>query len=213
MLLLSMAGFIATANAAPNAATTSTAAATKPAVHTPTATATKPAPTATTAPTQAPTQTPAETPTEPAADAGTPIATESPVAVVTLVVWYEQTPDAGPLKLGPVQINENGVSGPGDAATSKLTGSVDFEDPDTGLPKITLGESTFEGYAVNPDDPETVLRWTYFNDDPSLRPATLVVQINATAGPYKDYVGSATFVSRASKSGGVLIIALHPASS
>lgn len=212
MLLLSMVGLIATASAAPNAAVTATTAATKTAVHTPTATATKPPPTATTAPTETPTEAPTQAPTETAA-AASPVATESPVAVVTLVLWYEQTPNAGPLKLGPIQINENGVAGPGDAANSKLTGSVDFEDPDTGLPKITLGESTFDGYAVTPDDSSTVLRWIYYNDDSSLRPSTLVVQIHASAGPYKDYDGSATFVSRAPKAGGVVIISLNPPSS
>lgn len=209
MLLLSLVGLIATASAAPNAQTTATSV-TKPAVHTPTATATKPAPTATETPTETPTEAPTETV---AADAATPAATEAPVAVVTLVLWYEQTPDAGPLKLGPIQINDNGVAGPGDAANSKLTGSVDFEDPETSLPKITLGESTFDGYAVTPDDSSTVLRWIYYNDDSSLRPSTLVVQIHASAGPYKDYDGSATFVSRASKAGGVLIISLNPPSS
>ena len=205
MLLLSMVGLIATANAAPNVLTTATAGATKPAVHTPTPTATKSAPTATTAPTETP------TPTATNETAATP--TVAGAGVVTLVLWYEQTPNAGPLKLGPIQINENGVSGPGDATNSKLTGTVDFEDATTGLPKITLGESTFDGYAVTPDDPTTVLRWIYYNDDSSLRPSTLVVQVHASAGPYKDYDGSATFISRASKAGGVVVISLNPPSS
>jgi hypothetical protein len=209
MLLLSMVGLIATANAAPNVLTTATAGAARPAVHTPTPTATRPAPTATTEPTQAPTETPTVTATT--ETAATP--TVAGAGVVTLVLWYEQTPNAGPLKLGPIQINENGVAGAGDATNSKLTGTVDFEDPTTGLPKITLGESTFDGYAVTPDDPTTVLRWIYYNDDSSLRPSTLVVQVHASAGPYKDYDGSATFISRASKAGGVVVISLNPPSS
>lgn len=222
MLLLSMIGLIATANAAPAAqAVGATATATK-GVRTPTATATKPAPaathtaTATTAPTETATEAATATMTAAATPAASPVAetTTTPVAVVTLVLWYEQTPSGGPLKIGPIKINENGVSGPGDATGAALTGSVDFEDPkNNSLPRIVLGDSNFDGYAVNPDDPNSVLRWTYFNDDSSMRPSTLVVQVTASAGPYKGYNGSATFISRASKAGGVLVISLNPPSS
>lgn len=221
MLLLSTIGLIATAGAAPLAATTATVAATTKAVHTPTSVATKAAATATaTATTAPPTETATTAPTATSAGVGadstaSPVAeTATTVAVVTLVMWYEQTPNAGPLKLLPIQINENGVAGPGDAAKSKVSGSVDFEDPkNNGLPRIVLGDSNFDGYAVTPDDPNSVLRWTYFNDDSGLRPSTLVVQVKATSGPYKDYDGSATFISRAPKAGGVLVISLNPPSS
>jgi hypothetical protein len=216
---ISIFGMLSTAIAAPTATSTSS---TKVSTPSPTPTkpaATKAAETATSQPTVEATATDAATaaPTEAVGSAGTPVAetpTEAATSVITLVLWYEQTPDAGPLKLSPIQINENGVAGPSTAANPTLTGSVDFEDPKAdGLPRITLGDSHFDGYAVTPDDPDTILRWTYYNDDPDLRPATLVVQVNASAGPYKGYDGTATFISRASKAGGVLVIALNPPAS
>jgi hypothetical protein len=217
--LISVFGMLSTAIAAPTA--TSTSASTK--VSTPSPTPTKPAATkatetATSAPAVETTATDPATaaPTEAAAavgSSGTPVA-ETPTEVITLVLWYAQTPNAGPLKLSAIQINENGVAGPSTAADQTLSGSVDFEDPNAdGLPRITIGDSHLDGYAVTPDDPSTILRWTYYNDDPDLRPATLVVQVNASAGPYKGYDGTATFISRASKSGGVLVIVLNPPAS
>jgi len=137
-----------------------------------------------------------------------------PVTVITLVLWYDQTPNGGPLKLSAIQINENGVAGPSTATDQKITGSVDFEDPkNNDLPRITIGDTQLDGYAVTPDDSSTVLRRTYYNDDSGLRPSTLVVQVNASAGPYKGYDGTATFISRAPKAGGVLVIALNPPAS
>jgi hypothetical protein len=217
--LISVFGMLSTAIAAPTATSTSP---TKVSTPSPTPTkpaATKAAATATSQPAVEATATdaataPAATETTTAeAASGTPVA-ETPTAVITLVLWYDQTPNGGPLKLSPIQINENGVAGPSTAANPTLTGSVDFEDPNANdLPRITIGDSHLDGYAVTPDDPNTVLRWTYYNDDPDLRPATLVVQVNASAGPYKGYDGTATFISRASKAGGVLVIALNPPAS
>lgn len=211
--LIAVFGMMSTAMAAPTATSTSS---TKVSTPSPTSTkpaATKAAATATTAPTVAATATDAATATVAATaetSSGTPVA-ETPTSVITLVLWYDQTPNGGPLKLSPIQINENGVAGPSTATDQTLTGSVDFEDPNAnGLPRIMIGDSNLDGYAVTPDDPDTILRWTYYNDDPDLRPATLVVQVNASAGPYKGYDGTATFISRAPKSGGVLVIALNP---
>lgn len=150
----------------------------------------------------------------PATD-GTPVATEeTKLGVVTLVAWYVQDPSGGPLHLGPLRTNNSLVANQETANDRALTGDVDFEDPgNDGLPRITLGDSAFNAYAVNPDDPESVTRWTYFNDDPDLRPATLVMQIEAVKGPYKGYTGTATFISRAKNAGGVLVIVLNPPSS
>ena len=62
------------------------------------------------------------------------------------------------------------------------------------------------------DRPEEIpkLRRVYFNDDPTLRPATLVMQIVAVKGPYQGYEGTVTFVSRAPEAGGVMVIVLNP---
>ncbi|GIW03435.1 MAG: hypothetical protein KatS3mg059_0055 [Thermomicrobiales bacterium] len=69
----------------------------------------------------------------------------------------------------------------------------------------------FDAYPVYEGDPASVFRWLYFNDEPGQRPGTLVMQIEAKAGPYEGYIGTATFVSRAAESGGVLVIVLKPA--
>ncbi len=216
--LISVFGMLSTVIAAPTATSTSSTKVSTPS-PTPTKPATKAAETATSQPTVEATATDSATavPTEAATavgSAGTPVAetpTEAATSVITLVLWYEQTPNGGPLKLSAIQINENGVAGPSTAADQKLTGSVDFEDSNAnGLPRITIGDSHLDGYAVTPDDSSTILRWTYYNDDSTLRPSTLVVQVNASAGPYKGYDGTATFISRAAKSGGVLVIALNP---
>ena len=64
---------------------------------------------------------------------------------------------------------------------------------------------------LDPDDPDTVFRWLYLNDEQGERPATLVMQIECTDSPaYEGYTGTATFVSRASEAGGVLVIVLNP---
>lgn len=135
---------------------------------------------------------------------------EVTVNVVTLVGWYSQDPSGEFLNIGPLRTNDNLVAGPADVTDRTLTGRVNFEDPaNDGMPRITLGESAFEARPVL-DDPNVVLRWTYFDDDPSLRPATLVLQIVATKGPYEDYRGTVTFVSRAPEAGGVIVIVLNP---
>jgi hypothetical protein len=151
----------------------------------------------------------------PATAAATPEATttEAP-KVVTLIAWYSQDPSGDKLNLGPLRTNNSLVASEETANDRALTGDVDFADPgNDGLPRITLGDSAFNAYPVNPDDPESVFRWTYTDDDSSLRPATLVLQINAVKGPYKGYSGTATFISRAAKAGGVLVIVLNPPSS
>jgi hypothetical protein len=152
----------------------------------------------------------------PAASDATPQAEpteEAQTEIVTLVAWYSQDPKADKLVLGPLRTNNSLVAGEDTSNDRALTGDVDFEDPgNDGLPRITLGDSAFNAYPVNPDDPDTVFRWLYLNDDPGSRPATLVMQIEAVKGPYKGYAGTATFISRTAESGGVLVIVLNPPS-
>ncbi len=150
----------------------------------------------------------------PTAGAATPTALPPGAGVVTLVAWYQQDPSGDFLTVGPLRTNSGLVAGPGEPEERQVTGKVDLDSPDNGeLPRITLGENILDGYAVYSGDPNTVLRWIFYNDDPGLRPATLVIQVTGTEGPYKGYDGTATFVSRAPNAGGVLIIVLNPPSS
>jgi hypothetical protein len=148
--------------------------------------------------------------------AATPEATpEAPatVNVVTLVGWYTQDPSGDFLNIGPIRTNDNLVAGPGEVTDRTLTGKVDFTSGgNDGLPRIAMGQSAFNAYPVVEGDLDTVQRWTYFNDDPTLRPATLVMQIVAVKGPYEGFGGTVTFVSRAEDAGGVIVIVLNPPS-
>lgn len=146
----------------------------------------------------------------PEADA-TPEAGAATVNVVTLVGWYSQDPSGEFLNIGALRTNDNLVAGPGEPTDRTLSGRVNFDDEaNEGMPRITLGQSAFEARPVYEGDLESVQRWIYYDDDPSLRPATLVMQVVATKGPYEDYRGTATFVSRAPEAGGVIIIVLNP---
>ena len=151
------------------------------------------------------------TPEAEAAAEGSPEAAPATVNVVTLVAWYTQDPSGEFLNLGPLRTNDNLVAGAGEATDRTLTGNVDFDDDgNDGLPRIVLGESAFNAYPVVEGDLDSVQRWIYLNDDPGLRPATLVLQIAAVKGPYEGYDGTATFISRAPDAGGVLVIVLNP---
>lgn len=144
----------------------------------------------------------------PAAD-GTP--TAGPIDVVTLVAWYSPDPTGDFLTIGPIRTNNALVAGAGEVSGRSVTGEVDFDHPkNDDLPRITLGESTFDAFPADPEDIESVFRWIYTDGDSGLRPATLVLQIEAVGGPYKGYIGTATFVSRAFEAGGVLVIVLNP---
>jgi hypothetical protein len=134
---------------------------------------------------------------------------EARVDVVTLVAWYQQDPSGDFLSIGPLTTNEFLVARPG---TDGVTGQADFDDPDNDdLPRITLGDSVFDAYPLDPDDPSTVYRWLFFNNEDGARPATLVMQVECTASPaYKGYTGTATWISRGEDAGGVLVIALTP---
>jgi hypothetical protein len=142
---------------------------------------------------------------------GTPAAT--PVNVVTLVGWYSPDPTGDRLLIGPLRTNDNLVAGPADVTDRSLTGDADFSDPgNDGNPRITLGDSAFNAVPSVDDDPDTIVRGLYPEDDSSLRPATLVLRIVAVKGPYDGYTGTATFVSRAIDAGGVIVIVLNPPS-
>jgi hypothetical protein len=141
---------------------------------------------------------------------GTPAAeTNQAAKVVTLVAWYQQDPSGDFLTIGPLTTNSALVARPGGQGD---TGKANFNDPNNNdLPRIVIGDATFDAYPLNPDDASTVFRWLYFNDEQGTRPATLVMQIECTASPvYKGYTGTATFVSRASGAGGVLVIVINP---
>lgn len=140
--------------------------------------------------------------------------TEEPTltGVVTLVSWYVADESGEFLAIGPLRTNNALVAGADDDNDRALTGRVDFDDPDNDdLPRITLGESVFDAYPVYEDDPGSTFRWIYTNDDPSIRPATLVLQVNAVDGPYDGYSGTATFISRSVEpASGVIVFVLTP---
>jgi hypothetical protein len=92
---------------------------------------------------------------------------------------------------------------------AQVSGVADFTSVDNdGLPRITMGETVLDAYALDDDDPDTAMRWLWFDDASGERPATLVLQVEAMAGPYTGAIGTATFVSRGSKTGGVMVITL-----
>src|ERR671938_553238 len=66
-----------------------------------------------------------------------------------------------------------------------------------GTPEASPAASPAASPVVS-NDPTSMLRWLYFNGEQGQRPATLVIQVDATKGPYKGYVGTASFVSRES---------------
>lgn len=172
---------------------------------TPAATSTVAA-TATAEPATAPTSDTAATPL--AETAATPVA--EPVRVVTLVGWYQTDPSGNFIEIGPIQTTDQLVAGPGDP-TSTLTGKADFDSPDNNeLPRITLGDTVLDGVEMISGDPDSVFNWIYYGGDASLRPATLVIAVVATAGPYKDRSGTVTFLSRSSPGSGVFIAMLNP---
>jgi hypothetical protein len=131
--------------------------------------------------------------------------------IVTLIAWYQ--PDANDefLELVPVETSPTYVASAGELTDQTLTGSVDFsaERNAGGLPRITLGDSIFDAYPIVEGDRDSVQRWLFFDGADGERPATLVMQVTADRGPYEGAVGTATFISRAPDSTGVLVIVLY----
>ena len=131
--------------------------------------------------------------------------------VVTLVGWYSRDESGDFLNIGPLQTNDNLVAKAGVPTDRTLEGKVDFDSEDNGdLPRVRIGESILDAYPVFEGDPSSAQRYTYFNDDPNLRPFTLVMQVEATAGPYDGYVGTVTLVSRSDDGTGVIVVVLNP---
>jgi hypothetical protein len=147
-------------------------------------------------------------------DNGTPVAdqTETPASgIVTLVLWYQQNEEGDILQLSPIELDGFGAT-KGTIVTDADGGRVVFEEPrNEGYPRIRLGQSDyFDAFPIYPDDPASVQRWFYYNDDPAIRPATMVMQIVGIRGQYEDWFGTATFISRGTDQGGILVIAINP---
>lgn len=160
--------------------------------------------------------TPAATPEADGTPAATPEADpaeETPEAsgIVTIVMWYQQNESGEILQLRPISY-EGVVATSGEPEDDSQAGRVVFdEERNDGFPRIRVGEENyFDAYPVFSDDPASVQRWLYFDGDPELRPATLVMQINGIRGEYEDFVGTATFISRGIDQGGILVIAISP---
>ena len=144
---------------------------------------------------------------------GTPAASPAAQApaetdLVTIVASYLPDATGNLLVLRPLDTDDDAVADLSDEEGG--IGTVDFAAIGNDLPRITLGESTFDAYIRYEGDLNGGLRWTWFFDEPNVRPATLVVQIAGTAGPYNQYNGTATFISRAENAGGVLVLAINP---
>lgn len=154
----------------------------------------------------------AEEATPESASEATPIA--QPIRIITLVAWYQTDSSGDFIEVGPLASNDQLVAGPGDS-TVAITGRADFDGPeDTGVPEISIGEHIFQGVPAIAGDESTMFRWTYPEGDGALRPATLVIQVEAVAGPYDGFTGSATFISRSTAPGsGVIVIMLNPPAS
>lgn len=153
--------------------------------------------------------TPEGTPVE----SGTPVAGNEtePSGIVTMVLWYQQSEDGEMVQLSPVSI-DGFVTTKGEIKTDEDGGRVVWDEPrNENYPRIRLGQDDyFDAYPVYPDDPNTVQRWFYFDDDPEVRPATMVMQIVGIRGQYEDWFGTATFISRGSDQGGIMVIAINP---
>ena len=129
---------------------------------------------------------------------------------VTLAYWYRLDEEDNLLRLTPLEY-EGTTATRGQAENSDEGGRVNFADErNDDLPRIVFGDSTCDAYPVFPDDVSSAQRWIYFNDDPELRPATLVMQLVCVRGPYDNFEGTATFVSLGTDQGGILVLALFP---
>lgn len=152
--------------------------------------------------------TPVATPV--AEDATEATTQEEPAEIVTLVAWYQVDEENDLLMLVPLETSPAGVATAGEP-TDAMTGTVDFEAERNagGLPRITLGDSIFDAYPLVEGDRNSVQQWLFFQGNESGRPATLVMQVTADAGPYEGAVGTATFISRSLDSTGIIVIVLY----
>jgi hypothetical protein len=153
-------------------------------------------------------------------DDATPVATDeddedgaaaddSPI--VTMVFWYQQNSTGEILYLSPIEYDVFTAT-MGEPEDDSEEGRIVFEESrNDGYPRIRVGEDDyFDAYPVYPDDPNTVQRWLYFDEDPEIRPATMVMQVVGIAGEYDGWFGTATFVSRGTEQGGIMVLAISP---
>jgi hypothetical protein len=157
----------------------------------------------------------------PADEEGTPVAepeatgeaTESPEpsGIVTIVMWYQQNESGEILQLRPIMYADL-VASSGEPADDTEAGRVVFdEERNDGFPRIRVGEENyFDAFPIYDEDPASVQRWFYYNDDPAIRPATMVMQVIGIRGDYEDWFGTATFVSRGGDQGGIMVLAVSP---
>jgi hypothetical protein len=141
---------------------------------------------------------------------GEAITDAAPANIVTLVAWYQADEENDLLMLVPLQTSPAGVASAGEP-TAAMAGTVDFEAERNsgGLPRITLGDSIFDAYPIVEGDRESVQQWFFFQGNETGRPATLVMQVTADAGPYEGAIGTATFISRSLDSTGIVVIVLY----
>jgi hypothetical protein len=143
-----------------------------------------------------------------AAPAATPAAAAPvPAAqtdVVTMVLWYANSANADILEIFPLATDASFVASP---AAGAAVGTIDFPE-DGSPPTIVIGENSFLTY---PRADGVIERWTWLDDFEGARPATLVMQMSGQSGPYQNYYGTATMMSRdEGGAGGVLVVALRP---
>lgn len=155
-----------------------------------------------------PEATPSATEEATADTAATPAASQN---IVTLVAWYSPDPSGDLLVLSPIRTSPTYVASAGEATEQDLAGTINFTEERNGggRPRIRLGTSIFDAAEVNDGGVDSIQRWIFYNDEDGARPATLVMQVTADAGPYKGATGTATFISRADDSTGVLVIVLY----
>ena len=160
--------------------------------------------------------TPVGTPTD---DEATPVGepeeepeeTPEPSGIVTIVMWYQQNEGGQILMLRPISY-DGVIAESGEPADDSQAGRVVFdEERNDGFPRIRVGdENYFDAFPIYEEDPASVQRWFYYNDDPEIRPATMVMQIIGIRGTYEDWFGTATFISRGIDQGGIMVIAVSP---
>jgi hypothetical protein len=140
--------------------------------------------------------------------AATPEASQD---IVTLVAWYSPDTTGDLLVLSPIRTSPTYVASAGEATAQDLSGTVNFTEEKNkgGLPRIRLGDSIFDAAEIVEGDRDSVQQWLFYNGEDGARPATLVMQVTADAGPYEGATGTATFISRADDSTGVLVIVLY----
>lgn len=152
--------------------------------------------------------TPAATEDDAAAAEETP---EQTSPIVSMVFWYQQNSTGDILYLSPIEY-DGFMATPAEPANEAEEGRIVFEESrNDGYPRIRVGEDIyFDAAPLFAEDPNSVQRWLYYDDDPNVRPATMMMQITGIRGEYEGWFGTATFISRGGDQGGLLVIAISP---